>query len=295
MKEITLLALMTVGSCGWNAAGTTGCEPMGPAHALPEVLRESSGAAWSRTRTDVIWSHNDGGDEATLYALNLEGDLLGTLPLGGARNRDWEDIATGPCGSGWCIYVADTGDNSESRERIVLYRVEVTEEWNGIEQPAVAFPMKLPDGPRDIEAVFVLPGEEVHFVTKGRNHPATVYRYPPPLRADETVLLEEVQTLSEGALPILAQVTGADASPDGAFMVLRTYRALLYFSVDDGRFEPLAGGQVDLRTLHEPQGEAVALGPDGQVVLTSERSGFGLGPEMRLLGCGVGKGPMGTR
>ena len=291
MKEVTLLALMTIGSCGWNAAGTTGCEPMGPAHALPDVLRESSGVAWSRTRAEVIWSHNDGGDEATLYALNLEGGLLGTLPLEGARNQDWEDIATGQCGDRWCIYVADTGDNSEVRERLVLYRVEDTGSWDGTERPAEAFPISLPNGPRDIEAIFVLPGEEVYFVTKGRNHPATVYRYPPPLRANEAVVLEYVQFLSEGALPILAQVTGADASPDGALMVLRTYRTLLYFSVEDGRFEPLAGGRVDLRTLNEPQGEAVALGPAGRVVLTSERSGFGLGPEMRLLACGVGEEP----
>lgn len=44
--------------------------------------------------------------------------------------------------------------------------------------------MVLPDGPRDIEAMYVLPTDQIFFVTKGRNHPVTIYRYPSPLRSE---------------------------------------------------------------------------------------------------------------
>jgi hypothetical protein len=101
--------------------------------------------------------------------------------------------------------------------------------------------MVLPDGPRDMEALFVLPGEELYFITKGRSHPVTVYRYPPPLRAGETVTLEEVQTLTEGPVAIPYQVTGADASPDGRLVAVRTYESLTFYRMSRGRLVPLRG------------------------------------------------------
>ena len=74
--------------------------------------------------------------------------------------------------------------------------------------------MRLPDGPRDIEALLVLPGERVLVVTKGRNDPVTVYRYPGALRPD-TVTLEEVQRLSDGPRILPRQVTGGAVSRRG--------------------------------------------------------------------------------
>ena len=63
----------------------------------------------------------------------------------------------------------------------------------------VRYRMALPDGPRDIEAMYVLPTDQVFFVTKGRNHPVTIYRYPLPLRSGDVVTLEEVQRLTTGS------------------------------------------------------------------------------------------------
>ncbi len=286
---LPFLATLAAAQCAWNAAGQTGCQPVGQPRPLPEALKESSGVAFSALRPGVLWSHNDGGHDPALHATDTEGRLLGTFLLRGIRNRDWEDIATGRCQAGGCIYLADTGDNEEVRPRVDLYRITDpgTVEGGG-ELAAERLPLLLPDGPRDIEAVFVLPDEQVYFVTKGRSHPVTVYRYPPPLRPEEEVSLEPVQTLSDGALPIPSQVTGADASPDGTLVVVRTYESLTFYRMDAGRLVAVEGGRVDLRTLQEPQGEAVGLGPDGQVVLTTEAGSFGGVAALRMLRCGVG-------
>jgi hypothetical protein len=284
MKTLLLLPVFLAWSCGWNAAGTTGCVPAGPARSLPEALGESSGVAWSRTVEGVLFSHNDGGHRASIYALDVEGNLLGEIRLRGVRNRDWEDMATGECDAGSCIYVADIGDNQVVRDRIVLYRVPDPGVYDGSSQEVDVFPMVLPDGPRDMEAMFLLPGEEVFFVSKGRRHAVTLYRYPPPLRPGETVTLEAVQDFSEGRLPIPRQVTGADASLDGSLVAIRSYEALSFFHVSDGRLEPAPGGQVGLRTLNEAQGEAVGLGPHGEVMLTSEGF-FGRRASMLMLWC----------
>lgn len=154
---------------------------------------------------------------------------------------------------------------------------------------ADVFPVRLPDGPRDTEAIFVLPGEVPYLVTKGANHPITVYRYPTPLRSD-TVTLEEVQRLSAGPVQLLNRVTGASASPDGSWVAVRTYQALHFYRVEGDTLASVAGGLVNLRTLEEIQGEAVGLGPDGLVVLTSEGGPLGGPPSMRFLRCALDGG-----
>jgi hypothetical protein len=283
-RGVPLRAAFLTG-CSWNAAGNTGCQPGGGARALPESLRETSGVAFSRARKGVLWSHNDGGHDPVLFALGRNGELLGTLALSGARNRDWEDLATGSCEQGSCIYVADTGDNQEVRERIVLYRIPDPGLPTGAPVTAHAFPMILPEGPRDVEALFLLPGEEVYLLSKGRSDRATLYRYPPPLRAEAVVTLQPVQGLSDGPLSLPAQITGADASPDGRTVVVRSYQGLRFFRVQDGRLSPVPGGQVDLRTLHEIQGEGVAMGPGGLIALSSEGGPGGGTASLRFLRC----------
>jgi hypothetical protein len=280
-----LLTLLSTTGCPWNAAGDTGCTPTDVARPLPEVLGESSGVAWSLARPGILFSHNDGGDHSVLYALDTDGRLQARLPLPGIENRDWEDMATARCGDSHCIYLADSGDNYARWSEVLVHRIVDTGSLDETPREVETFTMVLPDGARDIEALFILPGEQLHLVTKGRHAGNVVYRYPPPLRAGERVLLEEVQTLSDGPMPIPSQITGADASTDGSLVVLRSYQDMTFFRVEDGLLVPIEGGRVDLGTLEEPQGEGVALGPDGQVALTTEAGSFGGMAALRVLRC----------
>lgn len=286
MRSLLFLSLFMAAGCPWNAAGNTGCRMMGPPHPLPDILHESSGVAWSLAQPGVLWTHNDGNDR-NLYAVDQEGRLLATIPVEGARLRDLEDMATAPCEGGFCIYLADTGDNQEIRPGIQLLRIRDTGSRDHGPRQAQVFPMELPDGPRDIEALFVLPGEQVHLVTKGQNHAITVYRYPPPLRPGEVVTLEEVQTLSDGPNSIPSQLTGADATTDGSLVVVRTYQDMTFYHVRDGHLTPMEGGTVSLQTLQEPQGEGVAFGPRDGVFLTTEAGPFGGVAALRILDCSL--------
>ena len=264
---------MTVG-CGPIATSGPGCTPVGMPTALPDELRETSGVAVSLDHADTYWTHNDAG--SVLFAVNGQGVIIGRFPLSETA-RDWEDLAVSTCPQGGsCLYLADLGDNYEERGDIKLLRAREPDPTKSDTLRVDAFPVSLPDGARDIEALLVLPGERILFVTKGRNHPLTVYRYPPPLRPD-TVVLEEVQQLSERARIFPRQVTGGAAAPTGRLVVLRTYESLRFYTVDGDTLIEVQDGLVNLRTLSEPQGEAVGLGLDGSVVLTSE-GGPGGGP-----------------
>ena len=190
-----------------------------------------------------------------------------------ARNRDWEALDRGRCDGGSCLYIADTGDNDLERDGVDLYRVVEPAPSMDSEVEAERFRMSLPDGPRNIEALFVLPNEQIYLITKGQHHPVTVYHYPPPLRSDRRVTLVEVQKLTEDTQSLPGLVTGASASEDGSLIAIRRYASLEFFRLTDGLLEPIEGATVSLFGLREPQGEAVALGPGDTVALTSERDG----------------------
>ena len=263
------------------------CTPLHTDLVLPSALAETSGVTFGTRDPGILWTHNDGSSR--LFALDTLGGSLGSLPVG-MRTRDWEDIAAGRCARhGHCLYVADTGDNQEARSpgdirilRIAEPSVPLGADIGDVE----VFPIRLPNGARDVEALFVLPGERLQLVTKGRNHPIAVYAYPPPLRPD-TVTLIEVQTLTRGAQPVTNQVTGAGADPEGTRVALRTYQSMAFYRMEADTLRPVSGGFVNLRSLRESQGEGIGLGPDGRVALTSEAGPFGGPPLLSLLRCSI--------
>ena len=274
-------------ACAPLATAGPDCVEVGQAIVLDRELDETSGVALGRREPGVLWTHNDGNSD--LFALALDGRVAARYDIA-TRLSDWEDIETADCPlAGSCLYLADTGDNAESRPDGRARILRIAEPTLEAADPAAAleadvFPVRFPDGPRDVEALFVLPGEAVYLVSKGAGDPVTVYRYPGPLRPD-TVTLEEVQRLSDGREQLLNRITGASASPDGQYVVLRTYQALRWYRVDAGRLVLADNGLVNLRTLREIQGEGVGVGPDGLTALTSEGGPLGGPPSLRFLRC----------
>jgi hypothetical protein len=249
---------------------------------LPEELSETSGIAASARDPDVFWTHNDGGAE--LFAIDRQGRILSRHPFD-VEPRDLEDIAAAPCADGSaCLYLSDTGDNAERRPVVRILRVPEPMVGHAGTIETEVFPIRFPDGPRDAEAIFVLPDERVFIVTKGRSHPITVYRYPLPLRAD-TVTLDEVQRLTGGAEPLFDQVTGASASPTGSTVAIRTYQSLRFYAPRADSLAAVPNGIVNLRTLEEIQGEGVSLSVDGRVMLTSEGGPLGGPAALSQLRC----------
>ncbi|MFL5542993.1 MAG: hypothetical protein ACJ8J0_28700, partial [Longimicrobiaceae bacterium] len=252
------------------AAGDSVCRVEGAPVALPRRLSEASGIAAGLRTPGVLWSHNDSG-EPLLYAFGSDGRPLGEVRVAGATLEDWEDVASGPCAGGSCLYLADIGDNRASRASVTVYRVPEPAPTDRETRPAEAFHATYPDGPQDAEAFFVLPDGAIHIVTKGETGPIALYRFPQPLRAGATVRLERVVELGGIAGRRRDRITGASASPDGRWVALRTLDALdLYRTAELLRGTPGTPIRVDLRPLGEAQGEGVGWGPGGALYLSSE-------------------------
>ncbi len=279
-----LLAALALSACGPVATAGPGCATVRSPMALPDALGEASGVAVSLRHPGVFWMHNDA--DSPLFAVDAEGRELARFRLP-VPLRDWEDVAVASCSDGGsCLWAADVGDNYEERDDAKLVRFPEPDPDAGVDTlpAAEVFPVAYPDGPRDVEALVVLPGERVLLITKGRDDPVTVYRYPPPLRPGERVTLEEVQRLSERSRILPRQLTGGASDPSG-LVALRTYEALRFYRMDGDTLASLDDGTVNLRTLSERQGEGVGLGLDGQVVLTSEAGPGGGRGSMALLRC----------
>ena len=86
-------------------------------------LPEASGLALSTRSPGMMWSMNDSG-LPEVFSLDQTGRVIGRVRITGAYVNNWEDVTVAPCGSGSCLYVADTGNGGGTqRNDVVLYRI----------------------------------------------------------------------------------------------------------------------------------------------------------------------------
>jgi hypothetical protein len=254
------------------ANGDRVCEVVNASTPLPDEVRESSGLTQSRRDANLFWTHNDAGSDAEVFGVSAEGRLVQRVRITGAQADDWEDVESGMCDGGTCLYLADIGDNNARRERVTIYRVAEPDAGISESAPAVALHVRYPDEPQDAESIFALASGELYIVTKGQHGPIAVYRYPSPHRPNETVTLERVRELFPRPNKDAERATGAAASPDGRWIALRNHDTMYLYRAAEllragGSVEPTV---VDLKPLDQPQGEAVAFGNDGTVWLSTE-------------------------
>jgi hypothetical protein len=278
-------ALAVLGACGGGEAPavttgarttTTSSRPA-PAPALCGRLRvrvaghvrapeatELSGLVLSPTQKGVLWSHNDSGDRARLFALRTDGSLIASLDVPGAEAVDWEDIAVGPDDT---LLVGDIGDNEASRASIDVWRVPEPRLGDGprTTAPARRLSLTYPDGAHDAETLLAdRRTGEVVVVTKRVDGRSGVYAGS--LRAPS---LRRVATLRLG---LGGLATAGDVSADGRVVAIRTYSALYVWSKRPGasivsalKRRPCVGSA---QLLVEGQGESLALSGDGRSFFT---------------------------
>lgn len=235
----------------------TYADPVTTGMVADPALDELSGLAVSRLNPGILWTHEDSGGAADLYALDHSGATVATLHLLGVANEDWEDLAIGPCDAGWCITVGDIGTLGTDRADFSVLVVpeptlDGTPDWS--ETPTVR-PFTWPDGPEDAESLALFPDGTPLIVSKRMDATAGLFSLP----SGATVLtpLGEVATgtADEG---LAASATAADLSTDGTVLLLRTYFHLYTVDVSD----PEAPGEpAPLEFALELQGEAVAWDP----------------------------------
>ncbi len=213
---------------------------------------------------------NDGGDQIAVHVIDPACRVT-AVHTAAVDPYDPEDLAVGPDGTLW---LADTGDNTGTRETIALIALRPDDTTS-------VYRLRYPDGPHDAEALLLAPDGTPYIVTKEVLGSSDVFRPVAALEANGTVGLVEVASVDltltgtpGGPVGRAGQllVTGGAVAADGHALALRTYT--------DAYVWPLAGSDVAAALAAEPvriplpdspQGEAISFSADGvSLVVASE-------------------------
>ncbi len=234
---------------------------------LPLVLKESSGII---LLNDTLWTHNDSGNEAALYAISTKGKLLTKKKLKNHVNIDWEDITT----ANGKLVVADMGNNFGTRKNLYLLEVAVT---NNEAEVLDSIPFYYPEQqnfgfqqatPFDAEGLIFIENNLL-VITKNRSSNTAEFY---------VVSKENPAAKKIGSLPVGALVTGADYHQKSKTLVLtagrKDKRQFLYVIND---FSLMANKNISINQyeldFRGAQIEAVSFIDEKTVWITSEKKG----------------------
>ncbi len=105
----------------WNSHRYHMAPPPGTTVLDSDKVTESSGLAISSYDEDLLWTHNDSGDNARLYAFTRQGKMQATLKIKQADAVDWEDLCSFQRDGKNYLAIADVGDNSHARRYVTIY------------------------------------------------------------------------------------------------------------------------------------------------------------------------------
>lgn len=249
-------------------------------------INESSGIAASKCQPDVLWTHNDSGDDAFIFAINAKGERRGTWRVTGARNVDWEDIAAFKNANGECfLYIGEIGNNKLKRDEFVIYRVkepQISAENRSaskkdplLTENAEAIKFVYPGELHDAETLMVHPQTaDIYILTKQISEASVVYKLKANYQKEKVNKLEKIAEITVPAIPN-GLLTGGDISPDGKRVVICDYFSAYEIVIPDGakNFDEIWKQDPAIVELGEREiGEAVGYSADGNSIFaTSEK------------------------
>lgn len=240
-----------------------------------DELDESSGLILSRSIPDLMWSHNDSGDDARLFALGLDGRHRGIFVLEGIEAQDWEDsaISVDPETGEGILLIGDIGDNDGNRASVTVFMVpEPAAAMLDAEDDTVLTDFSVlsliyPDD-RALNADTLLADPQtgaLYLLAEDEDDQVVLFRKPAPHVADTTTTLEEVLTLD------IDYPTGGAFSPLGDQLMLRTADSG-HLWLRDATFEladALEAGDCSVPIAEEARGESVDFVADGSGYITT--------------------------
>ncbi len=248
-------------------------------------IEESSGLVNSRCNAEILWTHNDSGNKNHIYALDKTGKNLGTWKVAGAKNADWEDIATFQNKQGECfLYIGDIGNNVRVRNVFSIYKIKEPKVSDAdktssdknplITEKAEAISFTYPDIRHDSEALLVHPEtQNIYILTKRFSGASGVYKLS-DYKTNKTTQLNKIADFSLPALPN-GLVTGGEISPDGKRIILCDYFNAYEIETDsdEKNFDEIWKDEPSIIELGErQQGEAICYSADAtSIFATSEK------------------------
>ncbi|UWX54646.1 hypothetical protein NYZ99_17545 [Maribacter litopenaei] len=269
IRTFLLLLFITITSC-------TNYGQLKVVADLPGSLKENSGMVSLKDST--VWIVEDGGNKDELYKINFKGEILKTLEVKNGDNDDWEDLTKDSLGN---VYIADIGNNNNTRKNLTIYKVPNPEIEPGDKIDAEKIELKYPEQKEfppkkdkrffDAEALFHY-NNKLFIVTKNRSNPFTgsayVYSVPDEKGEYEATLVAEINLCSDWET---CQITGMDISPSGKKVIALSYGKLFIFT--DFTWDDFSNGKIEEIDLGiRIQLESICFINEYTLLLSDERS-----------------------
>ena len=238
---------------------------------LPKELKEISG--WIFANDTTLIAHNDGGDSAKLYVLNLDGSIRNSVLIKNVRNIDFEDIAKDQSGN---VYVGDFGNNNNKRTDLVIYKVNLKKILSSETVDAESilfsypnqkeFPPKLNGKYFDCEAMSFY-NDSLYLFTKCRTEPfdGRCYVYTLPTKAGTYVAAQKYYMVLGTRDWFRDAATAAEIYKNKLYLL--TYNRFIVHTFEGGK----AKYESHQTLLPITQKEALTVSPKGKIYIADER------------------------
>ena len=245
---------------GKGAAAIANLTEVGTMSGVPE----SSGLALTG-EAGSFYTHGDDGTQPILYKISTTGKTLAQLDIP-VKSHDWESITRDTNGH---VYIGDVGNNNNSRQDLVIYRlnpgnVQQVQEIHLKYPDQKDFPPAKEERNFDCEATLWHAGK-VYLFTKDRAQEQTSKVYAVPDQPG-TYTAQQITRL---AIP--GQVTDAALSPDGRRLVLLARQEM--FVLEGNSFEEILKAtprQISLKGAGQTEG---AVFTDNNTLYISNEQG----------------------
>jgi hypothetical protein len=252
----------------------------------PKIM-EASGIAASRKNPGYFWVTNDSDASGPiLYLIDSLGKGKKEYVLGGAVQRDWEDLAVvGEADGSATVYVADFGDNFQNNPNYAIYwfkDLAITSNPYTVLTDVSKLTFHLPDGYHDMETLLIDQKSKDIFVISKRENSKRLYKIPAAkVLNGTTVTAEYIQDLTfstpfstDAKIQQAYYLTGGSVSPDNSEILVRNYIGVYYWkrktgeSIPEALLRPAKAVPYQL----EPQGEGVTFSINGTGYYTISES-----------------------
>jgi hypothetical protein len=239
---------------------------------LPEHLKEISGLAF--LNDTVLIAHNDGGNDATLYFLNLKGEQFHSVKVENAKNKDWEDITVDGKGN---LFIGDIGNNGNNRDNLCIYKISsfgilkkesvTAEKINFRYSEQKDFPPDLKNLHFDAEAL-AYNNDSLYIFTKCRTEPfdGKSFCYGLPTKPESYKLIKDfdLNIGKEGWWKDC--ITAAEIKNNKCYLL--TYNRIIIYTIHKSKFT--FSHSISLDTIS--QYESMAINSKGIIYIADEQN-----------------------
>tara|TARA_B100000401_G_scaffold75171_1_gene46628 strand:- start:4556 stop:5458 length:903 start_codon:yes stop_codon:yes gene_type:complete len=240
---------------------------------LPISVYETSGLEIINGNLVTI---NDSGNPSNLYYLSQDGELLFRRIFNDLKNNDWEDLTADE----EFIYIADTGNNFDTRENLRIIKIPIDSENNYFEIINFHYPEQVKfitlekSSQYDAEGLITI-GENLIIFTKNKLKKITeIYTLPKIAGTYEAKKI--------GSLNIQSIITGADYDSKTKLLALTgslSFKGDKYYIFKIKDFDPkkTINNHIDMYEIPigKSQVESIKIIDKNNFWVTSEAETFG--------------------